>query len=475
MIPSKADEVNINLQDLADNSSPVNYSYNVSMASSDSVSEIETRCFRNLDGMNENSPNLSPINYSSKIISSTEQQESTSVQLINNRPTKDLEEAPVPCPVRSPIKSSMEDTALVSTSTVCSPPYSSAITTTQILQNGTEFLDSGLQKVENDILDKKLEYKNEIDYKKNHKKKFKHKKHKSRKGHANVNPYRNLRQAKEEDKLMKKLRGNGSVIKENTTLLNTNHSPLYPIRSVQDLEMKLSNIRQRLPNDTLLYKCASRDSSPTNFEDQPSKVEEISGSSICQNENELPQNPYHFNSDIAISVVNNHCASKESTNSCIPENLKLGKHVFTHKNADLPMKKRKQDLSLYNCIEEPVAIQDEEQFHHSINCSEDKLCNSKTKSKFNQLKKKFKRPKRRFSFTEDSKTMINKSVAGNNINKEQRRSKSLIDWYDDEKICLDSPNAIQPLSGSYPQKVPCLLYTSPSPRDRTRSRMPSSA
>ena len=24
-------------------------------------------------------------------------------------------------------------------------------------------------------------------------------------------------------------------------------------------------------------------------------------------------------------------------------------------------------------------------------------------------------------------------------------------------------------------KVPCLLYTSPSPRDRTRSRMPSSA
>ena len=25
------------------------------------------------------------------------------------------------------------------------------------------------------------------------------------------------------------------------------------------------------------------------------------------------------------------------------------------------------------------------------------------------------------------------------------------------------------------QKMPCLLYTSPSPRDRTRSRMPSSA
>ena len=26
-----------------------------------------------------------------------------------------------------------------------------------------------------------------------------------------------------------------------------------------------------------------------------------------------------------------------------------------------------------------------------------------------------------------------------------------------------------------PQPTPCLLYTSPSPRDRTRSRMPSSA
>ena len=27
----------------------------------------------------------------------------------------------------------------------------------------------------------------------------------------------------------------------------------------------------------------------------------------------------------------------------------------------------------------------------------------------------------------------------------------------------------------YPNTLPCLLYTSPSPRDRTRSRMPSSA
>ena len=29
--------------------------------------------------------------------------------------------------------------------------------------------------------------------------------------------------------------------------------------------------------------------------------------------------------------------------------------------------------------------------------------------------------------------------------------------------------------GKHPDKIICLLYTSPSPRDRTRSRMPSSA
>ena len=33
----------------------------------------------------------------------------------------------------------------------------------------------------------------------------------------------------------------------------------------------------------------------------------------------------------------------------------------------------------------------------------------------------------------------------------------------------------QPIDGRRPSFTPCLLYTSPSPRDRTRSRMPSSA
>ena len=37
-------------------------------------------------------------------------------------------------------------------------------------------------------------------------------------------------------------------------------------------------------------------------------------------------------------------------------------------------------------------------------------------------------------------------------------------------------NEIPPLKGPDPQGIKaCLLYTSPSPRDRTRSRMPSSA
>src|SRR5665811_830897 len=33
----------------------------------------------------------------------------------------------------------------------------------------------------------------------------------------------------------------------------------------------------------------------------------------------------------------------------------------------------------------------------------------------------------------------------------------------------------KPPAAAVPQAFPCLLYTSPSPRDRTRSRMPSSA
>ena len=41
---------------------------------------------------------------------------------------------------------------------------------------------------------------------------------------------------------------------------------------------------------------------------------------------------------------------------------------------------------------------------------------------------------------------------------------------------LSAPTLIPPVLGAYsPYPLVCLLYTSPSPRDRTRSRMPSSA
>ena len=60
--------------------------------------------------------------------------------------------------------------------------------------------------------------------------------------------------------------------------------------------------------------------------------------------------------------------------------------------------------------------------------------------------------------------MIGKSKAINEI-------KDLIDKVaeTDAKILVNGPN------GSGKELVACLLYTSPSPRDRTRSRMPSSA
>ena len=39
---------------------------------------------------------------------------------------------------------------------------------------------------------------------------------------------------------------------------------------------------------------------------------------------------------------------------------------------------------------------------------------------------------------------------------------------------INRPDILQRM-GQYPPPRGCLLYTSPSPRDRTRSRMPSSA
>ena len=44
-----------------------------------------------------------------------------------------------------------------------------------------------------------------------------------------------------------------------------------------------------------------------------------------------------------------------------------------------------------------------------------------------------------------------------------------------KRYYIGKPNELEILHGIDLQVYPCLLYTSPSPRDRTRSRMPSSA
>ena len=48
------------------------------------------------------------------------------------------------------------------------------------------------------------------------------------------------------------------------------------------------------------------------------------------------------------------------------------------------------------------------------------------------------------------------------------------DW----QTSIQTPASVNPVVDSHPRRelyASCLLYTSPSPRDRTRSRMPSSA
>ena len=52
------------------------------------------------------------------------------------------------------------------------------------------------------------------------------------------------------------------------------------------------------------------------------------------------------------------------------------------------------------------------------------------------------------------------------------KAKRLVEHGRDVVILLDS---ITRLGRAYNTVVPCLLYTSPSPRDRQKSRMPSSA
>ena len=47
--------------------------------------------------------------------------------------------------------------------------------------------------------------------------------------------------------------------------------------------------------------------------------------------------------------------------------------------------------------------------------------------------------------------------------------------HSDYEFLINNPNMTDTITGSIDLISSCLLYTSPSPRDRTRSRMPSSA
>ena len=54
----------------------------------------------------------------------------------------------------------------------------------------------------------------------------------------------------------------------------------------------------------------------------------------------------------------------------------------------------------------------------------------------------------------------------------------VVDWYSNNKydfLVLSDHNHLTILDSDQTKLLLCLLYTSPSPRDRTRSRMPSSA
>ena len=68
----------------------------------------------------------------------------------------------------------------------------------------------------------------------------------------------------------------------------------------------------------------------------------------------------------------------------------------------------------------------------------------------------------------------NPKVIGSTTNSGEVR---ILDGSDTDYVALSVPDTIaQTYTIDFPNDIgTCLLYTSPSPRDRTRSRMPSSA
>ena len=99
--------------------------------------------------------------------------------------------------------------------------------------------------------------------------------------------------------------------------------------------------------------------------------------------------------------------------------------------------------------------------------------------------------KMRDDFTVDSKNAVVDLVTNADLKSEDILIKAITKYFPDDGIISEESDEvvstngrswlIDPLDGTVnyanniPQVAICLLYTSPSPRDRTRSRMPSSA
>ena len=68
-------------------------------------------------------------------------------------------------------------------------------------------------------------------------------------------------------------------------------------------------------------------------------------------------------------------------------------------------------------------------------------------------------------------------IYGLGLTEEQVRGERFKDWPHDLKNCTDVFGLTNPeaIVGLHRQYLDCLLYTSPSPRDKRQSRMPSSA
>ena len=73
-------------------------------------------------------------------------------------------------------------------------------------------------------------------------------------------------------------------------------------------------------------------------------------------------------------------------------------------------------------------------------------------------------------------TQVSEGITKITEDRKERREDILTKSTDYAKMLIDMPMGSNTAFNEYPaQPNTCLLYTSPSPRDRTRSRMPSSA